>query len=168
MPMKRHLSAVLLASAWFASPLTYALDAPKGRTIVTLSGAISDKNVGDTAQLDAAMLDRLPQVKMTVPTPWSKTPQTFEGPLLRDVLKLVGAQGRTLKVLALNDYAAEIPMQDLVQYDVVLARKVDGKVLTVRDKGPLFVMYPFHKHPALQTKAFYSRCVWQVNRIQVH
>lgn len=166
--MKRHLYGILLVGILLAGPLAYALDAPKGRAIVTLSGAIASKNVGETAQLDAAMLDSLPPVKMTVPTPWSKTPQTFEGPLFRDVLRLVGAKGTTLKVVAINDYVADIPMQDLERYDVVLARKVDGKVLTVRDKGPLFVIYPFHEHPALQTKEFYGRCVWQVNRIQVN
>jgi len=145
----------------------FALDKPTGRPILTVSGLISEKNASNDAQFDASMLDKLPQQKMTVQTPWYKTAQTFEGPLFRDVLKATGVKGKKLYVVALNDYAAEIPLADLEKYDVILARKINGKVLHVRDKGPLFIMYPFDKKPELRTKDIYSRCVWQVNRIRV-
>lgn len=157
------LAAVLVVSSAGA----IALDKPSGRPILTVSGLIAEKNAGNDAQFDAAMLDKLPQQKMTVETPWYKTAQTFEGPLFRDVLKAAGAKGKKLYVVALNDYAAEIPLADLEKHDVILARKIDGKVLNVRDKGPLFIMYPFDKKPELRTKDIYSRCVWQVNRIRV-
>lgn len=145
----------------------FALDKPTGRPILTVSGLISEKNASNDAQFDAAMLDKLPQQKMAVETPWYKTAQTFEGPLFRDVLKATGIKGKKLYVVALNDYAAEIPLADLEKYDVILARKINGKVINVRDKGPLFIMYPFDKKPELRTKDVYSRCVWQVNRIRV-
>lgn len=166
--MKAFLNTALLAATLLALPLAaHALDKPQGRAILTLSGLLSEKNAGNDVQFDSKMIDALPQVKMTVPTPWYKTAQTFEGPLFRDVLKAAGANGKKLYVVALNDYAAEIPLSDLSKYDVILARKINGKVLSVRDKGPLFVMYPFSKNPELQTKDIYSRCVWQVNRIRV-
>jgi hypothetical protein len=157
------LAAALVVSATHA----LALDKPAGRPILTVSGLIAEKNAGNDAQFDAAMLDKLPQHKMTVETPWYKTAQTFEGPLFRDVLKATGIKGKKLYVVALNDYAAEIPLADLEKHDVILARKIDGKVLNIRDKGPLFIMYPFDKKPELRTKDIYSRCVWQVNRIRV-
>lgn len=166
--MKPFRTAALLSLALLTTPLAaHALDKPQGRAILTITGLVSEKNAGSEVQLDSKMIDALPQVKMTVPTPWYKTAQTFEGPLFRDVLKAAGAHGKKLYVVALNDYAAEIPLSDLSKYDVILARKINGKVLSVRDKGPLFVMYPFSKNPELQTKDIYSRCVWQVNRIRV-
>lgn len=149
------------------SATALALEKPAGHPIVTISGQITEKNSGANAVFDSAMLDKLPQVKMTVPTPWYKEEQTFEGPLFRDVLKATGSKGSKLYVVALNDYAAEIPLADLEKYDVILARKINGKTLTVRDKGPLFIMYPFDKKPELRNKESYSRCVWQVNRIRV-
>jgi len=159
---------LLLSSLLFVAASTaLALDKPAGRPIVTLSGQIAEKNAGEEAQLDAAMLDKLPQHSLQVETPWYKGAQTFEGPLFRDVLKTVGIKGKKLYVVALNDYAAEIPLSDIEKYDVILARKINGKVLTVRDKGPLFIMYPFDKKPELRNKETYSRCVWQVNRIRV-
>ncbi|MFN4235935.1 MAG: molybdopterin-dependent oxidoreductase [Vogesella sp.] len=161
----RHaLAAALLVTA---STSAMALEAAKGRPILTVSGLISEKNAGNDVQFDAAMLDKLPQHKLTVETPWYKEAQTFEGPLFRDVMKQVGMKGKKLYVVALNDYAAEIPLSDIEKYDVVLARKINGKVLSVRDKGPLFIIYPFDKKPELRTKEIYSRCVWQVNRIRV-
>lgn len=161
----RTLLAASLVVVFSAN--AFALDKPTGRPILTVSGLISEKNAGNDAQFDTAMLDKLPQQKMTVETPWYKTAQTFEGPLFRDVLKATGIKGKKLYVVALNDYAAEIPLADLEKYDVILARKINGKVLHVRDKGPLFIMYPFDKKPELRTKDIYSRCVWQVNRIRV-
>ncbi|OWY39423.1 hypothetical protein CEK28_08085 [Xenophilus sp. AP218F] len=157
----------LICALSLGSTSALALDAPAGHPILTVAGLIAEKNAGREAQFDAAMLDKLPQTKLTVETPWFKGPQTFEGPLFRDVLKAVGAQGKKLYVVALNDYAAEIPMPDLEKYDVVLARRMNGQVLSVRDKGPLFVMYPFGARPELRVKDIYSRCVWQVNRIRV-
>jgi hypothetical protein len=158
---------LLVITMMLAAGVTYALDKPVGRAILTVSGEVSQTNAGKEAQFDAAMLDKLPQHKLTVETPWYKGAQTFEGPLLRDVANAVGIKGKKLYVVALNDYAAEIPMDDIKKYDVVLARKLNGKVLGVRDKGPLFIMYPFDKHPELRVKDIYNRCVWQVNRIRV-
>lgn len=165
--MLKFARTLLAAALVVASANALALDKPAGRPILTVSGLIAEKNAGNDAQFDAAMLDKLPQQKMTVETPWYKTAQTFEGPLFRDVLKATGAKGKKLYVVALNDYAAEIPLADLEKHDVILARKINGKVLNIRDKGPLFIMYPFDKKPELRTKDIYSRCVWQVNRIRV-
>ncbi|UDM17717.1 molybdopterin-dependent oxidoreductase [Vogesella sp. XCS3] len=165
--MLKFARTLLAAALVVSSANALALDKPAGRPILTVSGLIAEKNAGNDAQFDAAMLDKLPQQKMTVETPWYKTAQTFEGPLFRDVLKATGAKGKKLYVVALNDYAAEIPLADLEKHDVILARKINGKVLNIRDKGPLFIMYPFDKKPELRTKDIYSRCVWQVNRIRV-
>lgn len=165
--MLKFARTLLTVSMMLAATAASALDKPAGRAILTVGGEISQLNAGKEAQFDAAMLDKLPQHKLTVETPWYKGAQTFEGPLLRDVAEAVGIKGKKLYVVALNDYAAEIPMEDLKKYDVVLARKINGKVLAVRDKGPLFIMYPFDKDPELRTKEIYGRCVWQVNRIRV-
>ena len=165
--MLKFARTLLAAALVVSSANALALDKPAGRPILTVSGLIAEKNAGNDAQFDATMLDKLPQQKMTVETPWYKTAQTFEGPLFRDFLKATGAKGKKLYVVALNDYAAEIPLADLEKHDVILARKINGKVLNIRDKGPLFIMYPFDKKPELRTKDIYSRCVWQVNRIRV-
>ena len=44
---------------------------------------------------------------------------------------------------------------------------MDGAYMTVRNKGPLFVIYPFDAVPALQTELYYSRAAWQVRSITI-
>src|SRR3546814_2873972 len=91
----------------------------------------------------------------------------LEGPLLRDVLKAVGATGKTATVYALDGYGAKIPMTDLAAYPVVLALKSDGQWLGIGGRGPAWVVYPPRdKYPALKD-ADDSKWVWSAIRIDV-
>ncbi|MGL4926089.1 MAG: molybdopterin-dependent oxidoreductase [Plesiomonas shigelloides] len=144
-----------------------ALGAVTGDPVLTVSGSIAKTNVGDSAVFDNALLDALPQYTITTTTPWYEGEKTFEGPLIKDVLAAVKASGKTLTFTALNDYESTLPVSDLAKYNVILARKIDGKMLSVRDKGPLFVIYPFDANPELKTKSYYSRCAWQVTSMKV-
>ncbi|MCU0814036.1 MAG: molybdopterin-dependent oxidoreductase [Burkholderiaceae bacterium] len=135
--------------------------------MLTLTGRIAKRNAGDTAVFDMAMLEALPQREIVAPTPWFDEPRRFTGPLLRDVLAAGGATGTTLKASALNNYRVEIPFDDAVRHDVVLARLLDGKPMSVREKGPLFVMYPFDRKSELRNAVYYSRCIWQLRAIEV-
>lgn len=145
----------------------WALDAPQGRVILTVSGQIGQTNRDGKAVFDLAMLQKLPQHTFTTQTPWEPKPVKFSGPLLKDVLDAVGATGKKLKMVALNDYAVEVPVSDVAKYRPVLARKINGKVLGIRDKGPLFLMYPFDDFPEIRNDVYYARCIWQLNRINV-
>ena len=142
-------------------------EAPQGTLILTVNGKIGVKNSPDAALFDAALLDTLPQHSFVSTTPWLKNPATFTGPLLKDVLQALKAQGTNLKALALNDYKIDIPLDDAFKFDVILTRKVNGRALTVREKGPIFMMYPFERFPELKTGTYYSRCVWQLKSLRV-
>ena len=39
--------------------------------------------------------------------------------------------------------------------------------MPVRDKGPLFVVYPYDSDPELRSQKFYSRSAWQVKSLIV-
>jgi len=163
--------AAMLALLFFALAMGEAtadpLPPPAGAPILTVTGAIAETNAAGGAQFDAAMIAALPRHKITTTTPWYDQPRTFEGPLLRDVLGAVGASGQTLHVEALNDYASDVPVADALTYDVVLADRIDGQPIPVRERGPLFIMYPLDQVPALKSEEFYQRCVWQVKSIEV-
>jgi hypothetical protein len=83
------------------------------------------------------------------------------------VLAAAGAEGQTLRAVALNDYRVDIPADDARRYDVVIARLLDGQPMAVRDKGPLFIMYPFDRRPDLRNAVYYSRCVWQLKALDI-
>jgi hypothetical protein len=122
-----------------------------------------------------AMLEKLPQTSFTTRTPWYSQPRKFTGPLLRDVLAAAGAsasasagQGATvLRATALNDYWVDVPLEDAARYDLIVARMIDDKPMAVRDKGPLFMVYPFDALPELRNPVFYSRSAWQLRSLEL-
>jgi hypothetical protein len=135
-------------------------------TVLTVSGRLKGPP-GTPVVYSMRMLEAMPQISVPAKTPWFNESHTFTGPLLRDVLARCGAQGDTLRLKALNDFRADMPMADALQHDVVLARLKDGKPMTVREKGPLFVMYPFNAKPELRSTVYYTRSVWQLRWIEV-
>lgn len=155
-----------------AEPQSQSLAQPQGEVLLTITGQIVRHNGNGQdgnrlARFDRAMLERLGSSEIVTATPWHSKVMRFEGVPLRAVLDAVGARGETLLASALNDYAAQIPVADARRYDVILAMKADGVPLTLREKGPLFVIYPYDSDRALQTDSVYIRSVWQLNRLDV-
>lgn len=165
MPIDRR-HALLAAASTVALPGLAGLPKPGGRVILTVRGRLGDGH-GPAADFDEAMLAAMPQRTLETRTPWHEGTKAFTGPLLRDVLGAVGAQGRTLRAIALNDYKVDIPFDDVRTIDVVMARLLDGRPMPVRDKGPLFIIYPFDDRPELRTPQYFSRCAWQLRTIEI-
>lgn len=91
----------------------------------------------------------------------------FTGPLARDVIALLENDGiETLRLTAVNDYAVEIPMSDLVEFDVIFAMAQDATRLSVRDKGPIWVIYPMSDHTELQDRVYNDRLIWQLVKVE--
>jgi len=159
---------LLAAGAWLCSPAYgQTLGTPGGPVVLTLRGKVKRTNQVDGAVFDMAMLEALAQHSFSTRTPWFKEPRKFTGPLLRDVLSAAGAHGNTLRLSALNDYRIDVPADDARRFEVTLARLIDDRPITVREKGPLFVIYPFDSDPALRNALYYSRSVWQLKTIEV-
>jgi len=162
-PLLVGLAFVIAAGALSA----LALELPKGQPILRISGNITEVNAGDIAEFDLQMIEALGATQFTTMTPWFDNPITFEGVLIRKILKYVGANGNKILVTALNDYSSTLPVEDFTKFDVILAYKRNGKYMNIRDKGPLFIVYPFDSDPELQRQMYYGRSVWQVAQIVV-
>jgi hypothetical protein len=162
------LASMLLAGSMAAQTAGLPpLGKPTGKVILTISGKITNANQGKTVVLDLAMLDSLPQSKVTTRNPWRKEPHTYEGPLLSTVMKWVGGQGTNWVVTALNDYVVTIPSTDSTEWPVILSTKIDGHPMSVREKGPTFIAYPFDEHPQLLNEVYFCRSIWQIKSIDV-
>ena len=145
-------SGITVAQAQ-ADPVVLTINAPAaGPTAVTFN---------------MKFLKSLPQQTFVTKTPWYKGPVKFTGPLLRDVLAAAKVKGRLINAVALDDYQAKIPFSDATDYDVILAHQIDGKTLTAKDKGPLFVVYPYDSKAELQAVRFYERSIWQLKALRV-
>ncbi|MCA0921987.1 molybdopterin-dependent oxidoreductase [Pseudooceanicola nanhaiensis] len=105
-------------------------------------------------------------------TVWTEGLRVFEGPLLRDVLAACVADTAeigqaSLAMRALNDFRIDMPARDAWEFDVILARTMDGAPMRVRDKGPLWVVYPRDDRRELQTALYDERWIWQLCEIQI-
>jgi hypothetical protein len=163
----RLVFPLLAMASLFTSLPAQALDAATGKVILTISGKVGETNSAKGAEFDLAMLEKLPQHTMTTQTPWEKTPTTFRGPLLRDVLAAAKASGTNLKAVALNDYKTSIPFSDTQAFDMVLASRMNGKAIPVRTKGPLFIVYPYDTRSELRSTTYYERSAWQLRTLTV-
>jgi hypothetical protein len=163
-PLAAFAAALIaLLGPAFAAPIAR----PTGETVLVVSGSIANTNDGAVARFDRAMLEAIGTVKLKTLTPWYDRPSEFEGVSMRALMAYVGAEGTEVVASALNDYQSELPMSDFDRFDVVLALKRDGVLMPIRDKGPLFIVYPFDSDPQLQTEQYYSRAVWQVKELNV-
>lgn len=166
--MTKRFACIL--AAIFLGPLSVSaseIGQPSGMVVLTVKGAISATNADSAAQFDLAMLEALDSEEITTETPWYDSARTFNGPLISALLDEVGASGETLRVTAINDYSAEIPVSDVMSYPVILATRINGETMSIRDKGPAFVIYPFDRAPELYDELYFGRSVWQVKSIEV-
>jgi hypothetical protein len=69
---------------------------------------------------------------------------------------------------ALNDYAVEIPVDALNDKAPIIADQMDGAAFGARDKGPLWIVYPYDSDKEYQSETAYGRSVWQLTRLVAH
>ena len=120
-------------------------------------------------ELDLSLdqLEAMPQVTVETENEFSNGLVSYRGPLVRDVLALVGLDARsTVRFTAANDYFVDIPTGDFREYDAILAMEANGERLSRREKGPLWLMYPISDHAALRDPIYLRRLIWQVVRIE--
>lgn len=134
---------------------------------MTVTGAIDRTNADGAAQFDLAMLQALEPVTVKTSTIWTDGPQEFVGVSLARLMQEVGAHGTMIAASALNDYTVQIPMTDAVEGGAVLAYSANGQELSVRDKGPLWVIYPYDSSKDFQSEVIYARSIWQVAKMDV-
>lgn len=143
------------------------LETPVGDVILTISGQMTQSNSALGAEFDLAMLRKIGTVTFSTSTPWTEGVQEFTGVPLSQLLVHIGARPSSLIVSAINEYQIEIPASDAVSDGPILAWDQAGKLLSVREKGPLWLIYPFDSKSAYQTDVIRARAVWQVVRIDL-
>src|SRR5260221_3978701 len=162
----RALAIAILLVGWAA--LAGTLPAPQERSILEVTEKITTTKAGTGAECDLPMLERLGISRLKTATAWTEGQPVFEGVLVRDLFNQVGASGEKVTVVALNDYKVDIPMSDFKNFPVILAYRMDGQALRVKDKGPLWIIYPADDFPELNNKQTQNKWVWQVKEIQIH
>jgi hypothetical protein len=170
-PAKRAVLAATLSWLFAGDvPVTQAAGAlplPSGPVLLEITGHIGHRNADGAARFDRQMLEALGTTTLRTSTAWTTGEAEFEGVLARDLLAAVGAEGTTVTATALNDYATAIPIEELRRYPVMLALKMNGEPLKIRDKGPVWIVYPRDQHKELQDSLVDKRWVWQLKGLYI-
>lgn len=164
--MMHGLSHANQERAAFPDP-DWTLPAPEASVILIVAGNITRTNTQEEAHFDEHMLQALPAHTLHTQTVVTDGRQRFDGPLMRDLLGQIGAQGNTVRAIALNNYSVDIPMRDFYDFDVMLATHMNGERLSAHNKGPIWIVYPRDQHRKLQDIRYDYRWVWQLQQLIV-
>lgn len=138
------------------------------------NGAYADRPLltiteGDhTVVYTRAELEALPNQSIKTHTPYTDGVNTFTGPRLAELLENFGSSGSDKVTLrALNDYAISGDLQMLLAANPIIAYLQDGKPMSVRNKGPLWLILPLDDKPEINHIDFHKYMVWQLHQIEL-
>lgn len=150
-----------------AATASEPLAPPAGEVLLAIKGAIDFPNVEGEVHLDRAALEAMPSITYETNTPWSDGIQSFTGVRLNVLFDLIGAQTDTFVAVGLDDYKFTFQDIDIEKYPVMIAYLHNGKPMSVRQLGPLRIMFPFDEYPELLTPKNESSSVWQLLEIEL-
>lgn len=156
--MKRHLAGLL--AFLFAACIGSLAPAQAALTVASASG-----ETVKTFTLDE--LKALGETEIKTSNEFVDGERVFRGPLVRDVLMAAKAAGaQKVWLTAANDYQVEVDPKEFFDYDAILALSMDGKPLSRRDKGPIWVIYPMSDNAELRDPVYNSRLIWQLVKLE--
>lgn len=165
-------AAALVVSSVSLGLVTTALSAaelglPTGPIVLSVGGNIRITNADGEAQFDLEMLEALGLTELRTTTPWTEGLQVFEGVAVERVLQAVGANGVVARAVALNDYVVDMELSVAKEAQALIAVKLNGDYMRVRDKGPLWIVFPWDQRPELDEEFVKALSVWQLNRLEI-
>jgi hypothetical protein len=158
------LAALCLLAAWVRAESS---GTPVGPVILTVVGLDTGSFPGGEVAFDVDMLRALGEVEMTTSTIWTDGANVYTGISLKTLAAALEIENDLLKLHALNDYAIEFPASEAYDDGPILAYLTDGAQMSVRDKGPIWLIYPFDSNSEYRTDTAFSRSIWQLDRIEV-
>jgi len=157
--MKRLTSALLCLFVFFTAFGAAAQDA--GATLLTVT------NGDEVTEYDLQALEALGATTFETTTIWTEGMQSFTGVPLATIAAALGIEGGVFVASAINDYAVEVPVPQSAEGGPIIAYRNNGALMSVRDKGPLWIVYPYDSTPDYQSELIYSRSIWQLDRIEM-
>lgn len=143
-----------------------SLPTPQGQILLTVTG-IEVSNSGEGAQFDLDMLMATGREEFETTTIWTDGAVTFTGVPLSALLDRLDITSGILEASALNEYFIEIPVEEVDEKAPIIAHHMNGALMSRRDKGPLWLVYPYDSDAKYRSEIVYARSVWQLDRIDV-
>uniref|UniRef100_UPI004047AFD1 molybdopterin-dependent oxidoreductase n=1 Tax=Vibrio anguillarum TaxID=55601 RepID=UPI004047AFD1 len=117
----------------------------------------------------AQFAEILPRETFTTQLPWLPKENTFTGFKVIDLINhLQVGQVSSVSFLAINDYAANIAIENLTRYEPIIAYHMNGDEMKIRNKGPFWLIYNLDKYPQIDNGIYYTQMVWQLEKLLIH
>ncbi|GAL17975.1 hypothetical protein JCM19235_6528 [Vibrio maritimus] len=112
-------------------------------------------------------LSSMPQATINTELPWLNGENQFTGVKLEDLF----AQSNTplpelITFIALNDYKVSIRLEDIKQYQPIIANRKNGERMSIRDKGPYWVIFPLSQYPEIDNTDYHAMMIWQLKEVR--
>ncbi|NRB16439.1 MAG: oxidoreductase [Rhodobacteraceae bacterium] len=114
-----------------------------------------------------ADLKALPVVRFETNTIWTQGVQRFTGVSLAALTRHLGITDGTLVLQAVNDYIVKFPVSGAVEGGPIIAYEHNDAPMSRRNKGPLWIVFPYDSDRDYQTAEIFAMSVWQLIRITV-
>lgn len=145
-------------AAFFFAGLAWAED-----VILTVNNAADGRSVSFTYE----ELLALPQTAFRTSTIWTSGVDSYSGPSLAAVLAAADMPQDDLLISAINDYNVTFPADKISNDAPVLAVQVNGTPFSIREKGPIWVLFPFDDDDRYRAEDYFALSVWQLRQIDV-
>lgn len=142
------------------------LDTPSGDIVLTIEGAVPVAT-GEVVAFDLDMLKAMDLREFDTHTIWTEGEQVFQGVPVAELLEALSIEDGTIRAWALNDYTVDIPVSEIGEEAPIIAFHRNGAPMSVRDKGPLWLVYPYDDDPMYRTEIVYQRSIWQLVRFEI-
>lgn len=162
MRIQKKLCILVLTCMSILGPLACANAEQNDPILLTISGQALT-----TQQFNFETLSAIAPINFGTTTIWTDGVQSFEGVSLKVLLETMGITEGVISAKAVNDYAIEIPLSAISDRAPMIAYKQNGQRMSLRGKGPLWLVYPYDSAAEFQTEVIYSRSIWQLDRIEV-
>lgn len=136
-------------------------------SMVVLTVSYGDGSGRAQRSMTLGEMQALPLAGFETHTVWTEGVQRFEGVWLSDVVAELGIESGLLELSALNEYLVEFEVNGLAERRALVAYLHNGEAMSPRDKGPLWVVFPYDDGPEFQTEITYASSIWQLDRIDV-
>lgn len=153
-----------IASAFVMLLFFQSLEAIADDVVLTVRLLHPTGTIAATADYAMPQLEALGLAEVVTSPPWTKGKVAFQGVPL---IQLTGNSGASeITAIALNDYSVSLPVNDIGRYGVILATRMSGKPMAIKEKGPLWIIHPLDGYPELDNQRVHARMVWQVRVLE--
>lgn len=130
-------------------------------TVSGLSGAS-----GPEVMLTLDQLRAMESRDLRTGTPWTYGPSIFTGVTGRRFVEALGADGSEVVADALNDYHVTIPFDVFASDTLLIAYARDGEPMPVRDKGPIWIVFPFDAQELYRSDSYKAYAIWSLDHLE--